>query len=206
MREALAAHPDLRAVCAANDLMAFGAIDAIEAAGLAGEVLVAGYDALPDALVMMRAGRLAATVHQDPRGLGRTAVEMALRVAQGQLVPPLVQLDAALITPANLIDAMLDTLHLFPSVLGDLVDSSEALAKERALLHKVIDTFPDTHVFVKDRASRFMIANAAHLATLGAARLEEVVGKERPRPVPRRAGAAILCRRAGGDGCWPGAL
>ena len=43
--------------------------------------------------------------------------------------------------------------------------------------HTVIDTFPDTHVFVKDRASRFIIANAAHLATLGAARIEDVVGK-----------------------------
>jgi rsbT co-antagonist protein RsbR len=177
MREALAAHPDLRAVFAANDPMALGAIDVIEAAGLAGEVLVAGYDAHPDALVMMHAGKLAATVHQDPRTSGRTAVEMALRAAQGQPVPPLVQLGATLITPTNLIDAMLDTLHLFPGVLGDLVDSSEALAKERALLHKVIDTFPDTHVFVKDRASRFIIANAAHLATLGMVRLEEVVGK-----------------------------
>jgi PAS domain S-box-containing protein len=177
MRQALAAHPDLRAVLAANDPMAFGAIDVIEAAGRTGEVLVAGYDALPDALVMMRAGKLVATVHQEPRELGRIAVEMALRAARGQQVPPLVQLDIALITPNNLIDAALDTLYLLPGVLGDLVDSGEALAKERALLHRVIDTFPDTHVFVKDRASRFLIANAAHLATLGAERLEDIVGK-----------------------------
>ncbi|MFL5800696.1 MAG: substrate-binding domain-containing protein [Roseiflexaceae bacterium] len=177
MREALAAHPDLRAVFAANDPMALGAIDAIQAAGYAGKVLVAGYDALPDALVAMRAGKLSATVHQEPRELGRIAVEMALRAARGQPVPPLVQLDIVLITPTNLIDAALDTLYLLPGVLGDLVDSGEALAKERALLHTVIDTFPDTHVFVKDRASRFIIVNAAHLATLGAARIEDVVGK-----------------------------
>jgi PAS domain S-box-containing protein len=177
MREALAAHPDLRAVCAANDPMALGAIDAIQAAGYAGKVLVAGYDALPDALVAMRAGKLVATVHQEPRELGRIAIEMALRAARGEQVPPLVRIDVALITPSNLIDAALDTLYLLPGVLGDLVDSGEALAKERALLHTVIDTFPDTHVFVKDRASRFIIANAAHLATLGAARIENVVGK-----------------------------
>jgi PAS domain S-box-containing protein len=177
MREALARHPSIRAVCAANDPFALGAVDVIAEAGLAREIVVTGFDATPDALVAIHQGHMSATVRQSIREIGRTSVEVAQRAASGEAVPALILTEIALVTKANLIDAALDTMHLFPGVLHDLVDSGEALAKERALLRTVIDAFPDTHVFVKDRASRFIIANAASLTTLGAARLEDVVGR-----------------------------
>jgi PAS domain S-box-containing protein len=53
----------------------------------------------------------------------------------------------------------------------------EELAQERNLLRTLIDNLPDAHVFVKDRASRFITTNAAHLQTIGAATLEEVIGR-----------------------------
>jgi PAS domain S-box-containing protein len=52
----------------------------------------------------------------------------------------------------------------------------EALARERNLLRTLMDHLPD-HIFVKDIASKFVMANAATLRSLGATSLEEVLGK-----------------------------
>jgi two-component system, sensor histidine kinase and response regulator len=52
----------------------------------------------------------------------------------------------------------------------------EELAQERNLLRTLMDNLPD-HIFVKDPASRFVVANASTLRTLGARSLAEVVGK-----------------------------
>src|SRR5262249_25530870 len=54
--------------------------------------------------------------------------------------------------------------------------AEEALAQERNLLRALMDHLPD-HIFVKDRESRFVTANAATLRTLGAKSLDEVIGK-----------------------------
>lgn len=52
----------------------------------------------------------------------------------------------------------------------------QTLHQERSLLRTLLDTLPD-FIFVKDRQSRFIITNAAHLQVLGAASLEQVIGK-----------------------------
>jgi PAS domain S-box-containing protein len=54
--------------------------------------------------------------------------------------------------------------------------AEEALSRERNLLRTLMDNLPD-HIFVKDRASRFITANTATLHSLGAARLQDVLGK-----------------------------
>ncbi|MBN1582506.1 MAG: substrate-binding domain-containing protein, partial [Anaerolineae bacterium] len=50
------------------------------------------------------------------------------------------------------------------------------LAQERALLRTLIDNLPD-YVYIKDRQSRFVLNNAAHIRVLGARTQEDVVGK-----------------------------
>lgn len=50
------------------------------------------------------------------------------------------------------------------------------LARERALLRTLIDNIPD-YVYIKDRQSRFLVNNAAHIRTLGAQSQEELLGK-----------------------------
>lgn len=47
---------------------------------------------------------------------------------------------------------------------------------ERDLLRTLIDGLPD-NIFIKDRQSRFLISNLAHVRTLGATRPDEVIGK-----------------------------
>ncbi len=54
--------------------------------------------------------------------------------------------------------------------------AEKALAYERDLLRALMDNVPDM-IFFKDRESRFVRSNPAHLKNLGAASMEEVFGK-----------------------------
>lgn len=67
MESILAAHK-VDAVIAANDEMALGAIQAIEGAGLVPgkDIIVVGYDAIPDAVAAIKAGKMYATIAQSP--------------------------------------------------------------------------------------------------------------------------------------------
>lgn len=60
----------------ANDDMALGAIEALKAKGLSGKVVVLGFDALPEALLAVKAGDLTGTVEQTPGLQSRTALNL----------------------------------------------------------------------------------------------------------------------------------
>ncbi|WP_432664918.1 sugar ABC transporter substrate-binding protein [Wukongibacter baidiensis] len=74
------------AIVANNDEMALGAIRAVEEAGLLDEIIVAGVDATPDALVYLQKGQLDFTVFQDAKGQGRTSIKVAVDVINGEQV------------------------------------------------------------------------------------------------------------------------
>lgn len=61
-------------IIAANDDMALGAAQAVEARGLKGKVAIYGYDGSEGALKAVKSGDLAATVDQFPGLQGRTAI------------------------------------------------------------------------------------------------------------------------------------
>ena len=71
------------AVVAANDGTAGGAIAALAAQGLAGSVPVSGQDADRAALNRIAQGTQTVTIWKDARELGKTAAEIALRLAGG---------------------------------------------------------------------------------------------------------------------------
>lgn len=73
---------NIQAVFAQNDEMGMGALLALERAGLKDKVVLASIDAIADALQAVKAGRLDATVFQDAKGQGRTAVDVALKIAK----------------------------------------------------------------------------------------------------------------------------
>ncbi|NJN83821.1 MAG: PAS domain-containing protein [Caldilineaceae bacterium] len=52
----------------------------------------------------------------------------------------------------------------------------DALRQETALLHDLIDTLPD-YIYIKDRDSRFVLSNRAHLAVLGVDSSDSIAGK-----------------------------
>lgn len=62
--------PDLKAIYCANDTMALGAVQAVQNARKTGQVLVVGTDGAPEARASVAAGRLSATVAQDPAKMG----------------------------------------------------------------------------------------------------------------------------------------
>lgn len=83
----LQAHPNITALFACNDVMALGAVEAIAAAGRDGSIQVVGFDAQDDARAAITANRMAATIAQNPREMGRLAMLTAARVLAGETVP-----------------------------------------------------------------------------------------------------------------------
>jgi ribose transport system permease protein len=84
----LQAHQNLDAIFAANDEMALGALEAVDAAGLLDRISVVGFDAIPDALVNIRSGRLLGSVAQFPGEMGRLGVRHAARLLEAGEAPP----------------------------------------------------------------------------------------------------------------------
>jgi ribose transport system substrate-binding protein len=101
MENILTAHPDLRGVFATNDQMALGAVEAIEARGLRGKVLVVGFDATAEAINAIAEGRMSASVAQRPFEMGRQSVEAALAILDGTPVEPRIDTGTELVTSAN---------------------------------------------------------------------------------------------------------
>lgn len=82
----LQAHPDVKAIVSANDEMALGAIEAINASGkVAGEdILVTGFDAGDDAKKAVTDGTMLFTVEQMTVLMGELAVETAVAMINGE--------------------------------------------------------------------------------------------------------------------------
>ena len=99
MENMLQAHPDIQAVFAANDEMALGAVEAVSGAGK--KIMVVGFDATDDAIEAIKAGRMAATIAQQPDLIGKTAVENAVKLINGQGIAPSIPVEVTLITAAN---------------------------------------------------------------------------------------------------------
>jgi ribose transport system substrate-binding protein len=97
----LQAHPDIDTVFAASDLMALGAIEAIAAGGKTGKIRVIGFDALDDAKKAIAAGTMAASVAQFPYDMGKAAVESAVKVMNGETLPPDIMVKLEMITKAS---------------------------------------------------------------------------------------------------------
>jgi ribose transport system substrate-binding protein len=75
VRSILAAHPQVKAIFGVAEPNAEGAIDAIAAAGLAGKVLVVGWDASPAEVSLLKKGTLSATVAQQAAQEGAMAAQ-----------------------------------------------------------------------------------------------------------------------------------
>lgn len=83
----LKAHPDVKAFYANNDTMALGVVEALKNAGKLDDVIVIGTDGVPNAISSIKNGELTATIGTFPYNMGYTAVEVGIRVLEGQKVP-----------------------------------------------------------------------------------------------------------------------
>ncbi len=98
----LTAHPDLTGLFCANDMMALGALRAIDAAGKRGKLLVASYDNLAAAQEKIRSGDLLCTIEQHPDLMGAWAVRCAVALLEGKQIPPEIAVPTDLITKETL--------------------------------------------------------------------------------------------------------
>lgn len=87
------------AVLAANDMMALGAISALQQAGRT--ALVAGVNAIPDAIRAVRSGAMVATADFSAMNLAAIAVECAIRHLRGESVPREVLLPVRIVDREN---------------------------------------------------------------------------------------------------------
>ena len=93
----LTATPELNAIIALNDEMAFGALKAVEGRDRQGQTLVTGYNGQCSGLAAVWNGEMEATLYQPWRDFGRTTVALAVQAVRGETVPERVDLDAEVI-------------------------------------------------------------------------------------------------------------
>ncbi len=109
---------DVQGILAPNDGTAGGAIVALEAQGLAGDVIVTGQDAaLVAAKRIAVEGTQQMTIFKDTRELGREAIDTAIRLAEGEELPingavdnGVIDVPSILLTPFVVTEDNLDEL------------------------------------------------------------------------------------------------
>jgi ribose transport system substrate-binding protein len=91
--------PHVDAVLAANDSMALGVLDALDAAGRS--ALVAGINAIPEAIEAVKSGRMLCTSDFNAMNMAYVATEAAIRHLQGETVPSEIMLPVQVIDRDN---------------------------------------------------------------------------------------------------------
>jgi len=86
-------------VLVANDIMALGVLEALDAAGA--RALVVGVNAIPEAIAAIAAGRLLATADFNAQQMAYTATECACRHLRGEAVPRCIDLPVELVDATN---------------------------------------------------------------------------------------------------------
>jgi inositol transport system substrate-binding protein len=94
--------PRINAIFAQNDEMGLGVVKALEAAGLKNKIIVVSIDAIPDALQAVKKGTLDATVYQNAKQQGGTAIETAIKAAKATAFEKEVLIPFELVTKENL--------------------------------------------------------------------------------------------------------
>jgi ribose transport system substrate-binding protein len=93
--------PDLRLIFCGNDMMALGAIRALEETHRS-DVLVAGYDALAEVTPALQAGKLIVTIDQQAAQQGYLGVQYAFRALNGETLPLETLIEVGVITKDTL--------------------------------------------------------------------------------------------------------
>ncbi len=90
--------PDLKAIFAANDGMALGAVEAANAAGKGDQIVIVGVDGNSDAVKSIKLGRLNASVAQLPYLVGKQAVENVTKLLAGGSVDNFIYVPTLVLT------------------------------------------------------------------------------------------------------------
>ena len=97
----LTAYPGLSGIFACDDQMAQGAGQAVKARNLSSSVTVCGFDGSPDGAQAIIDGIMDATVAQQPRLMGKTAVDYIIKYMSGDSIDPVIYTDCEMVTADN---------------------------------------------------------------------------------------------------------
>jgi ribose transport system substrate-binding protein len=98
-KDLLGSYPQIDGILAANDPMAIGAADALQAAGR--KALVVGINASPEVMSLIKSGAVIGSGDYDAFAQGCLAVEMAVRAARKESIPHDVMLKPVVIDKTN---------------------------------------------------------------------------------------------------------
>lgn len=101
MEDILQAHKDLKGVFGINDDSALGAATAVKAAGLAGKVIVVGYDATPEARVAIKSGLMYGDAIQHPDLIGAKVIDAIHDASTGKTVDAKIAIPVGTFTKAD---------------------------------------------------------------------------------------------------------
>lgn len=83
----IAAHPDLKGIYGTNEGSAIGVVNAVKELGLEpGKVTIVGFDSGAAQINAIKDGTMAGAITQDPIGIGKSVVESAYKLANGESV------------------------------------------------------------------------------------------------------------------------
>lgn len=97
----LQANPEIDGMYCANDEMLLGALEAVEAADRADEIVMIGCDAIDDTIAALKAKRVEATIAEPPFFLGKAILMTAVDHLDGKPVEKEVILENSLVTQDN---------------------------------------------------------------------------------------------------------
>lgn len=83
----ISSDPDIVGIACGNDIMALGAIEALESKYMKDKVIVVGVDFIEEAKASIEEGKLDATVAMTPYLLGKAGTIMTLKSIEGQEIP-----------------------------------------------------------------------------------------------------------------------
>ncbi|MDR1078273.1 MAG: ABC transporter substrate-binding protein, partial [Propionibacteriaceae bacterium] len=81
----LTAHPDLVGFFGTDDDSVIAAAEEVAGRGLTGQITVIGVDASADEIALVKAGKIAGAMTQDPGGIGYKTVQLLVEAARGTM-------------------------------------------------------------------------------------------------------------------------
>jgi ribose transport system substrate-binding protein len=93
--------PGVDAVLCANDVMALGVLDALDTSLGSAAPLLAGVNAIPEAVAAIASGRMLATADFNAMAMSEIATEAAVRHLRGEAIPAEIMLPVQIVDAAN---------------------------------------------------------------------------------------------------------
>ncbi len=84
------AHPNLKGFFGANEGSIIGVLNAVKELGMEGQIVVIGYDSGQQQMDAIRSGAQAGAITQNPIGIGYKCVEAAVKAANGESLPNMI--------------------------------------------------------------------------------------------------------------------